>query len=275
MTQLSPAQLEALRTLRTAYPEAQITLIGAAALGFHVPMTWRNTADIDLVLAMSVSELETGVSKLSGWEQDTKQQQRWWAPKSVPVDLVPVTPDALERGQLVWPKTQQVMNLGGIRLALQAATRELATSLSIAVPSVPVIALLKMAAYLDRPDREKDLQDLAYILNEYPSVNDDRLYAVEIYSKGLDDQQARGFILGQELRAIVNSVERKIVDKFLETVTKGHAWMRFVAAGPRHFLEDAEEQLQLRLDAFRGGFATAAIVTPEADPHATKRVTIP
>ena len=36
MISLDPAQLSALYSLRSVYPEARIAIIGAAALGFHI-----------------------------------------------------------------------------------------------------------------------------------------------------------------------------------------------------------------------------------------------
>lgn len=201
MTPWSNAQLEALRTLRSACPDARIAVIGATALGFHLSMTWRRTADIDLVLAVSAAELDTSVSALPGWRQDPKHPQRWNAPNNVRIDLVPAPPDALDRRQLVWPNTKDVMNLGGIRLALESPVSQIAPGLFIAIACVPVIAILKMTAYLDRPAaRTKDLQDLAYILSEYPANEDDRLYADEIFSNRFDDRQARAFVLGREIR---------------------------------------------------------------------------
>ena len=59
-----------------------MALIGAAALALHLPMEWRTTADIDLVVAISVADL-TELSKLPGWTRDANHQQRWVAPNGV------------------------------------------------------------------------------------------------------------------------------------------------------------------------------------------------
>lgn len=255
MTPLSRAQLEALRTLRTACPEVRIALIGATALAFHLSMTWRRTADIDLILAVSASELDLLVSLLPGWQQDLKHPQRWNAPNNVRVDLVPAPPDALDRRRLVWPNTKEVMNLGGIRLALESPLSQIAPGLSIAIASVPVIVILKMAAYLDRPAaRTKDLQDLAYILSEYPTNEDDRLYADDIFSNRLDDRQARAFVLGREIRGLVDEDDCEIVRRFLETISKGDAASTFATNSPWHRRDDREHQVALRLEALRRGF---------------------
>jgi predicted nucleotidyltransferase len=255
MTPLSTAQLEALRRLRIACPEARIALIGATALAFHLPITWRRTADIDLILAVSASELDNRVSLLPGWQQDPKHQQRWNAPNHVRVDLIPAPPDALNRRRLVWPNTKEVMNLGGIRLALESPVCQIASGLTIAIASVPVIAILNMTAYLDRPAaRTKDLQDLAYILSEYPTNEDDRLYGDDIFSNQLDDRQARAFILGREIRALVDEDDCEIVRRFLQTISGGDASSTFAANSPWHRHDDREQQVALRLDALHRGF---------------------
>jgi len=57
VSQLTAAQLDALRTLRAAYPDAEIAIIGATALAFHIDMTWRTSVDLDLVIAVSAADL--------------------------------------------------------------------------------------------------------------------------------------------------------------------------------------------------------------------------
>jgi predicted nucleotidyltransferase len=257
MMPLSSVQLDAIRTLRTACPEARIAIIGATALAFHLAMTWRMTADIDLILAVSDLELESVVSAIPGWQRDPKHQQRWNAPNNVRIDLVPAPPDALERRRLVWTKTKEEMNLGGIRLALESPLSQLAPGLCIGIASVPVIAILKMAAYLDRPAaRAKDLQDIAYILSEYPTNDDDRLYGDDIFSNGFDDRQARAFVLGREIRALVDEDDRKIVHGFIETISNGDALSTFATTSPWRRHEDREQQVALRLEALRRGFGS-------------------
>jgi hypothetical protein len=62
-------------------------------------------------------EQEALVSRLPGWRHDIQHEQRWNAPGNVRVDLVPAPPEALDKRQLIWPRTKDVMNLGGMRLA--------------------------------------------------------------------------------------------------------------------------------------------------------------
>src|SRR5688572_3809486 len=113
---LNAAQLSALRSLRSVYPDARIALIGAAALSFHIPMTWRSSADLDLVLAVAVSDIRT--LTLHGWQRDPRQQQRWKAPSGALLDLLPAPPEVLAAKELIWPETGHRMNMAGLALAL-------------------------------------------------------------------------------------------------------------------------------------------------------------
>jgi predicted nucleotidyltransferase len=252
---LTTAQLDALRAVQEAYPDARMALIGAAALALHLPMEWRTTADIDLVVAISIADL-TALLGLPGWKRDANRQQRWVAPNGVLVDLIPASPEALGKRELVWPNGH-VMNLGGIPLALRATPVALAEGVSVPVPSVPVIALLKMAAYLDRPsERDKDLKDLTHIWDSYPPAADDRFFSEDIASRQLDEPRARAFILGAELRAIVDQQDAVVVEHFLERTAEGHGWARLLANSPWRFFE---QNLQDCVDAFRDGFQAASV----------------
>jgi hypothetical protein len=120
-----------------ACPEARIALIGATALAFHLPMTWRMTADIDLILAISDSELDTLVSVIPGWQRNPKYQQRWNAPNNVCVDLVPAPPDALDSRRLVWPKTKEVMTSAAFASPSRAPCLKLLPGSASASPPCP------------------------------------------------------------------------------------------------------------------------------------------
>ena len=247
--------MEALRTVRAAFPRAKIALIGATALGLHVKMTWRTSIDLDLVIAVAVSEIDA--TKLPGWQRDRRQPHRWRTPEGALLDIIPAPLEALASRELVWPETGQRMSLAGVGLALEADTSRLDAELSIALPSVALIVLLKMAAYTDRPDmREKDLKDLAHILDEYPPLSEDRVFSAEIFAAGLDVPQAQAFILGRELREICAAEDREVVEQFLRMIGEGGGWIRFVNASP---WRNDEERLRRKLEALRQGLGGHAI----------------
>ncbi|MBI5544618.1 MAG: hypothetical protein HY901_12065 [Deltaproteobacteria bacterium] len=146
------------------------------------------------------------------------------------------------------------MSLVGMRHALSSPQTQVAAGLAIAVPSVPIIALLKMASYLDRPpERERDLSDLAHVVNEYPPADDDRLFESGIAERGLTLETAMPFVLGRELAALTDAAEAAVVRRFLQRVRSSDLG-RFVANGPWSTFEP--EQAESRLDALELGFGS-------------------
>ena len=53
---ITRAQAEALQSLRQVWPTTNTVMIGASALGFYYEMMWRQTQDIDLVVALELDE---------------------------------------------------------------------------------------------------------------------------------------------------------------------------------------------------------------------------
>jgi len=249
VSQLADAQLDALRSLRAGYPDAEIAIIGATALAFHIDMTWRTSVDLDLVIAVSAADLDP--SRLPGWRRHPKLEHSWKTDQGVLVDLVSAPTEALDAGELVWPASGHRMNLTGIRQGLQSSKVQLAPDISVAVASVPALALMKMSAFVDRPyERLKDLKDIAHILNEYPSLDDDGLFSDAVRAKQLDFGAARAFVLGRRLREIVDERDREVVDAFFRTIEEDVHWTRFVENSPwRH----DEDDLRRKVDALRSG----------------------
>ena len=86
----------------------------------------------------------------------------------------------------------------------------------VRVASIPVLALLKMTAYLDRPlERERDLRDLSRIWHEY-EVDGDGRFVDSILDAGVAFDEAGAFLLGRELSFRINQDERTVVELFLK-----------------------------------------------------------
>src|SRR5438105_11047435 len=163
MTRLASAQLAALRQLRELWRELDFCLIGATALGCHLPLP-RPTNDLDITLSVSLNSFPGGLDKLSGWRQHPTKEHEWHGPDDVQVDVVPAGEDLIAQGAVTWPRTGHSMSLIGMRLAFATALPLfVAEGLSIPVAKPHVLALLRMVSYLDRPaPRQRDLADLAY-----------------------------------------------------------------------------------------------------------------
>jgi hypothetical protein len=164
----SARQIDVLRQLTYLWTPERFVLIGAAALGCFLDMRWRGTADLDLTLAISLEEF-LDERLIPGWRRDRWMEHRWYAPSGEIVDIIPAGSDLLRKGAVEWPRTGHRMSLLGLRLAFERGVPvAVAPDLSIKVAPVPVLTVLKIVAYEDRPtERERDLADLAYILTEY------------------------------------------------------------------------------------------------------------
>jgi predicted nucleotidyltransferase len=258
MSALTPDQLHALSDLQTLWGVDGVVLVGASALGQHLDMRWRGTDDLDLTISASTADVVAAMQKLTGWTKDPRQPQRWYSPKDVKVDIIPAGPALLEAGQVIWSETGRAMNLVGFRLVFALSeTREVAQGVPIRVATTATIALLKMVAYLDRPsERERDLKDLGYMMDEYLGPDDERRFSADAIDANVNFEETPAFVLGRDLAKAVNEQERAIIARFLAKMrdpTDGDAaCSRFARSAPRSWDSD-EEQVLKRLRAFETG----------------------
>lgn len=254
---LEAEQVAALRQLRDLYPSSPLVLLGAAALGFHLEMSWRATKDLDVTLSIGLQDLSR-IASLGGWRSIA--EHRWGAPHGVIIDVVPAEPGALAGGKLRWP-SGIVMSLLGFRAAFKNASETDVGGLVVGVPPVAVIVLLKMVAYQDRPaEREKDLEDIAHALDEHVAVADPRRFADEVYDLGFGYDESGAFLLGRDLAAVVDADERAAVLAFLDLVENDRdpfgAAIKIVRKAPSGWgaeLSNKEESLKVRMRALRLG----------------------
>lgn len=254
----TPQQMSALRTLARVWSTHPFVLIGASALGCFMRMRWRKTGDLDLVLALSVEDYPAGLERDAGWTRHPHRENRWVAPGEVYVDVIPAGKPGPGEAVLRWPGSGFEMNLAGLRLAFEkAVTVEVEEGLTIRAAPVEVVALLKMIAYQDRPhDRERDLGDIAYILEEYISESDSRRYGEDVLDLGLPYDDISPFLLGRDLSAIVIEPERRLIVKFVSKLRAAGdpaaTQARMLAVAPSSWRKDPDELLS-RITAFESG----------------------
>lgn len=252
-------EVSALQTLIRIWSIERFALIGASAMRWHLGDRSRATHDIDLILGVSLDHYPAGLELASGWSRHPKREHTWIAPGDVYVDIVPAGADDDALNVLTWPESGFQMSLAGLRLALdQAVPIEAAPGLSIRVAPLEVIALLKMVSFLDRPyERDRDLEDIALILDEYIGAVDDRRYGDEILDLVLRYEEISPFLLGRKLAAIVNQREGEVVGRFFDLVggvgDSTATQARMLAAAPASWHRDPEELL-IRIAAFERGF---------------------
>jgi predicted nucleotidyltransferase len=249
---LRPDHVAALAEIAETWPGRAAVIIGATALGFYVDMRWRQTDDVDLVVAVDIDELEQIVQR-PGWRQHPRKEHEFRSPRGARVDILPAAAALIERGSISWP-SGHVMSLAGMDLAFaHCSLHNAGASLHVAVAPPPVVTVLKMAAFLDRPpERERDLGDIAYLLDLYIDDESDRRWDE---AAALDFDLAPAFLLGRDIGRLAGASHRVLVAQFLERVADPdsvfHA--RMARLGPIAWPGEADA-LARRLAAFGQGF---------------------
>ena len=259
MTVFTADQIEALRDFARLWSPERFAVIGASALACFMDMRWRKTHDLDLALATSLEDLSISLDSLPGWAPDPQIEHRWLAPGDVRVDIVPAGSEALQRGELIWPKSGRRMSLLGFRLAFeQSLPVQFSADLTVRVAPIPVLVVLKIAAYIEAPyERARDLEDIAYALEDFVGSATEERYSDEVIDAGLTYEEVSPFLLGRRIGAIVNDAEKEMVEGFLRVVEEegggGGTQARMLVSGPPAWRRDPTTMLRC-VRAFRRGF---------------------
>ncbi len=254
---LTSGQATALARLRAALGESRFVLIGAAALGYHVPLP-RATADIDLAMIVEPADFEGLLTPL-GWRRNPRILQRWYTADDVVADILPATDSLIALGELRFDNDSKAMSLVGFDLAVvHAIAVELpGSNTTIEVASLPALVVLKMVSWLDRPlERVKDLADIAHVLDHALPDDDERRWDpnLPLIGAGLDHDEQAAYFVGWQVGAIMQPRHRERVEAFFECVSDRDsvAFAQMVRA-PRFGRDEAEEKLLRQLRAFRQG----------------------
>lgn len=256
---LTPAQSSALSALCAGLAGTRLVLIGAAALGYHVPLS-RLTADVDLALVVDPARFDALLGPL-GWRRDVRVRQRWYGPDDVVADILPASADVLRAGVVRFDDDTREMSVLGFDLALAHASAVSleGSAVTVDVASLPALVVLKIVSWLDRPsDRAKDLSDLARVLEHALGDDDERRWDPEqpVYASGLEHEDQGAFFVGHALAQIMGAPHREKIEEFLARVgDPDGAGFALMLREARYGGEDPEAKLARRLAAFRTGLA--------------------
>jgi predicted nucleotidyltransferase len=258
MTIFTPAQLEDLREIQTLCHAkgTNIVIIGAMAYRLFIHDVDRETRDIDLAVAINHEDIEPFYGLLAGlgWERVRRHEQRWLTTRGTLMDVLPAGAALRLRGRMEWPESGLSMSLAGFdHVFRDSVTVALGLDLQCKVVPPPVLALLKMASYVDDPyGRAKDLVDLRRLLGRYERESD-RLFSDAVFKAELTDIEFAGaFLLGVDVRAIATSDDRDIIARFLSQLQPR------IADAPALDLDGRDTaQFQQQLAAFRQGLGSA------------------
>ena len=142
------------------------------------------------------------------------------------------------------------MNLAGFQHVFDRAVRvEFGSGVQLKVAPLPVIALLKVSAYLDdRHRRAKDLEDLKILFHRYEQ-HSDRIFCDEVFSAELEDiEYASALLLGMDIKAIATEEDLESLGKFLDEVEISEADLSDTVDS-----SSREVRFQKRILAFRKG----------------------
>ncbi|MPY86915.1 MAG: hypothetical protein GEU99_03240 [Luteitalea sp.] len=261
MTPLLPEQADALRALQRVCDELgiDVVVIGAIALRVWILHEYRVTEDIDVAVALDLDELQVLTVRLAflGWRPDQRWEPRWHSPHGARVDLLPIGLRARQKRQVVWPRAETTMRVLGYEHVFQDATvHELEPGLRMRVPPLPVLALLKIVAYVDEPaTRQKDLEDILVIIDTYEE-DTERRFSDEVLDAGIQYDEAGAFLLGRDLQARCTSAyEADVVRRFLGRVSDPDFQLPAHVARRRVSDEEgAESMLGRQLAALARGF---------------------
>lgn len=215
---LSPLLLTLIRTLDGVAKRLNVPyfVIGATARDImmehvHALETTRATRDIDFAVAVpSWDVFETFKAQLiaTGEFLPGEALHRLRFGEGIgayPLDLVPF--DGVEtNGEIAWPPDGDfVMNIAGYADAHDSALAvELVPGFAVKIVSLPAMAILKILAWNDRPERDKHASDVLLLLRHYHEAGQfDRLYvdgADLLAAYDYDIELAGAALLGRDAR---------------------------------------------------------------------------
>jgi predicted nucleotidyltransferase len=221
------------------------------AKGYTDPPS-RKTEDIDLaVMVGSLAEymaLKTELAKLPDFEPSEKEPYRFIFKNAYEVDFLPFGAIANEKGQVIlMAKNAFELNMPGFD-AVQpyVETVETIEGLKLRVSSLPGVVLLKLLAWQDRPEREKDIHDIDHILKHFYLLHIDEMMATDDDLLDLYDDINPVFLESFSARYVGRQIGRMLgnypslrsrLRQLLEEQSQGYNMARLMS--PK-FIEDSQ-----------------------------------
>lgn len=156
----------------------------------------------------------------------------------------------------MWPRSGFVMSLAGFDHVFEdASSQDVGHGLMYKVVPPSVLALLKIAAYLDNPQRRaKDLIDLRGLMRQYEH-DTDRIFSDAVFQANLPDVEVAGaFLLGLDLRAIATSADALLVESFVVKMTDSDQSPATPHSADAGWAAQEATRFQDQLSAFWKGF---------------------
>lgn len=225
------------RDVRAVDATADVMLVGAMArdvlllhaYGVKIP---RATADVDIALAVSdwaaFHQLRNAMLASGKFiSRTTILHKLAHVVPDIRIDLIPFAGVEDSRGNIAWPpENAEVMSLIGYREARAGAiTVQLPDGEQMAMVSLPMLAVLKVLAWIERHRTEprKDSRDVDAILGNYLQAgNGERLYTEAAHlldSPAYDYDLAGAWMCGRDARTTLEAHSQRL-PQILATLNK-------------------------------------------------------
>lgn len=205
----------------------QFYVIGATARDIIMQLnnerSSRATHDLDIAIAISdwneYKKVEEGIVAIDGFTKDQHQKQRFLYQGTFYLDIVPYGDVLNQDDKIFWPPDESIaMSILGFS-EVNNTTQQISIdeTFTINVASLDGIFLLKVSAWAERHlEGNKDADDMAFIINNYLSINEDKaledhydLYADDDF----DTRTAGSRLLGRHLTTLFGD-SKATKDKF-------------------------------------------------------------
>lgn len=205
-------------------------IIGATARdiilsGIHKQATARRRLDLDIAIAIKewdkFEQISNELSAIEGFHKSEKQKQLFWYKKYFRLDIVPFGEVAKADQNIYWPPEEEfaMSVVGFTEVANTALDVSIDNEFTVKVASLPGIFILKLAAFNDRKLKtNKDADDLAFIIENYLTVNEERaaLKHFDIYEKdNFNIYIAGATLLGRDIKSILGG-NKETINTFIQ-----------------------------------------------------------
>ena len=222
---IDPERVAVLRSIKDVAEALNIPFFVVGAFAREVIFEYihqipspRITEDIDIGVEVASWE-EFQVLKTTLLERkiltETKTHHRFVAKESfIIVDILPYGGITDETKKISWPPDHDmVMSMMGFEEAYRSALKVRLSNkpvLEIPLPSVPALAILKIISWADAyPTRERDAQDLLFILENYDATGIEAqlydAYVPLLTEEGYDTRLASIRLLGRDIAHLCGS----------------------------------------------------------------------
>lgn len=217
-----------IRDVRAVDATADVMLVGAMArdvlllhaYGIALP---RATTDVDIALAVddwgAFNQLRDALLASGKFIAKTATLHKLvYTDLTIAIDLIPFAGVEDAKGNIVWPPDNaDVMSLIGYREArASAVTLGLPDNQQVAMVSLPMLAVLKVLAWIERHyvEPRKDSRDLDSILGNYLKAgNGERLYSEAMHlldSPDYDYDLAGAWMCGSDARTTLEAHSQRL-----------------------------------------------------------------